>query len=76
MFELTIKTPTETHEFSTTDFLQLCCDVGQTLGPFGAGNLVEKLLVEKARELEYLRVIDWNFEFEQHETTVTIRKVV
>lgn len=76
MFELTITTPTENHMFSTCDFLQLCCDVGQTLGPFGAGDMVTKLLLEHAEELECLRVIDWDFKSTNEGITVSIRKVV
>lgn len=76
MFELTIQTKHDRHHFSTTDFLQLCCDVGQTLGPFGVGEMVTELLTEKAKDLEYLRVIDWNFEYRSNDATVTIRKVI
>lgn len=76
VFELTIKTPTEAHAFSTTDFLQLACDVSEKLGPTVTGEMVTELLTVRAKDLEYLRVIDWNFEYRTNGVTVTIRKVV
>lgn len=65
---------------STTDFLEFCAQVTQFFNEEICGKFVESLMVNKLKELSYLRVIDFEFEFrlneqDEKENKIILRKV-
>jgi hypothetical protein len=54
---------TYTHHGTTHDFLEVCSQIAQLIGPIVAGNFVAALLADREKELAFLRVVEWKFEF-------------
>lgn len=68
---------TFTHTGTTFDFLELCCQISEIYSPEVCGKFIEALMIDKERELMFLRVVDWNFEgrFIQPESKPAIIRV-
>jgi hypothetical protein len=60
---------TFTHTGTTSDFLEVCCQIARLYESQVAMFFVGQLLAAKEKELDFLRVTDWNFEWEWDELT-------
>ncbi len=63
MFEYWFLKGTETHHGTTHDFLEVLSQIAIHFDTQTAGRFTEALLGSKRKELSFLRVTDWNFEF-------------
>jgi hypothetical protein len=66
----------ETYEGTTSDFLEVVCQIAQFFDQSVAGFYVAALLEDKVKELPYLRVIDWKFDLTLGEKVIRVHKVV
>ena len=55
---------TFTHHGTTHDFLEVCSRIAQLYSPGIASEFVGQLLEDNISKLDFLRVIDWKFEFD------------
>ena len=49
---------------TTHDFLEVLCQIAKYFDTEVAGSFVQKLLDDQRDSLDYLRVVEWNFEDE------------
>jgi hypothetical protein len=51
------------HHGTTHDFLEVCCQIAQCYDFKIAGEFVRSVLTEHAKELSFLRVVDWKIDY-------------
>jgi hypothetical protein len=75
MFDYRIITKFEVHEGTTCDFLELVCQVALYAGIDLAGDWLTAFLTDQTAQLDFLRLIDWKFEWcPTDETSIKIKK--
>lgn len=62
MFEFSLHNGVEDRHGSTTDFLHFLVEVSRTFNSRVAALFLKRLLDEKSKDLEILRLTRWNFE--------------
>lgn len=84
MFEYwLLNLPDGSHTGTTTDFLEIVCQISEKLDTQTAGRFVEALMDNKKDERIFLRVTEWKFEFspnlvarpDEPEMTIVLHKV-
>jgi hypothetical protein len=65
-----------TYTATTHDFIQVCADIAKCYSPGILGEFVSELFTEHSDKLDFLRVTDWNFDFDWGtEEKIQLRKV-
>lgn len=75
VFDYRIKNPFEVHEGTTSDFLEAVCQIALYAGTDLTGDWLTALLTSESAQLDFLRMVDWKFDFHPtDEISIQIKK--
>lgn len=80
MYEYTFTTDGSMTFGTTYDFLEVCCQITRNFDSKVTGEFIAALQSDKVAELDFLRIVEWTFEFVmssiEGEQTIKLHKSV